>query len=197
MCSPSPAADYRFAGRRPSFPQWAEDPARGRRLAVGDAAFASDPLAGQGIRFAMASGLAAATAVATLARSGDPQLALDYYREFVTSARTRHLRALANLRADPSPATPSAILPTTLRFTARARLAALNVEGKLDRDIAYELPDGGLVRWLGGFDLRRLARLATDPIPPAELSQKLQGEGLSSTDARTLLAWCIKHNILA
>jgi flavin-dependent dehydrogenase len=191
-----PAADFRFAGRRPSFPQWAAEPGRGRRLAVGDAAFASDPLAGQGIRFAMASGLAAAAAVDALARSADLECALDYYREFVSSARARHLLALANLRAGPSAAAPSAGLPASLRFTARPRLAALNVEGTLDRDVAYELPDGALVRWLGGFDLRRLARLATHPIPAAELSQKLQAEGLSPTDARTLLSWCINHNIL-
>ena len=81
-----PAAQFRYVGRRPAFTQWAVEPACGRRFAVGDAAFASDPLAGQGIRFAMASGIAAAAAVNSLAQSDGAPLALDYYRNFVNSA---------------------------------------------------------------------------------------------------------------
>ena len=118
-----PAAEFRFAGRRASFPQWAAQPALGRRLSVGDAAFASDPLAGQGIRFAMASGIAAATAVDTLARSANPELALAYYRDFVHSARRRHLQTLDRLRGTASPPVPEVLqLPDTLQFTAHPRL---------------------------------------------------------------------------
>ena len=63
-------------------------------------------------------------------------------------------------------------------------------------DVAYELPDGGLVRWLGGFDLRRLARLAHDPISSFELSQKLRAEGMSNTEVNLLIAYCLSRNIL-
>jgi hypothetical protein len=72
----------------------------------------------------------------------------------------------------------------------------LNLGGTLAPDVAYELSDGGLVRWLGGFDLQRLARLATEPVPAAQLSESLQAEGLSAQDARTLLAWCVSHKVL-
>ena len=191
-----PAESFHFIGRRPSFAQWATKPVLGRRLSVGDAAFASDPLSGQGLRFAMASALAAAPAVDALVRSDQTSLALEYYRDFVTSARVRHLRALADLRA--RRASPETInrLPDTLRFTARPRLAALNVVGMLATDVAYELSDGSLVRWLGGFDLRRLARLTHDPISSFELSQKLRAEGMSNTEVNLLIAYCLSRNIL-
>jgi flavin-dependent dehydrogenase len=212
-----PAGRFRFVGRRPSFPQWASDPVRGLCFAVGDAAFASDPLAGQGIRFAMASGIAAATAIDALVRSefiasrfpqarpfagqeaimfNSPALASDYYRDFVNSARARHLRAVASLRAG-STTPPEAIrLPATLCFTARPRMAALSQSGALGADIAYELPDGGLVRWLGPFDLRRLAHLASAPVPSNELAQRLRAEGLSPPDAQKLIFWCVSHKVL-
>ena len=120
-----PAGQFYYVGRRPAFPQWAIEPACGRRFAVGDAAFASDPLAGQGIRFAMASGIAAAAAVHSLAQSAWATLAVDYYRNFVGSARDRHLAWLARLREGLSAPPPPFALPDTLRFTARPRLAAL------------------------------------------------------------------------
>jgi hypothetical protein len=191
------AESYRFVGRRPSFPQWAAEPALGRRLAVGDAAFASDPLAGQGLLFAMASAIAASAAVDASVRSEYPALALDYYRNFVDSARARHLGTLAGLR-DGAASPPSATqVPEILRFTARPRLAALNIDGKLAPEVAYELYDGVLIRWLGGFDLRRLACLADEPIPLRELALKLRAEGLSDAETRFLLYQCINHEILA
>ena len=85
------AGAYRFVCRRPAFSQWATDPVAGRRLAIGDAAFAPDPIAGHGLRFAMASALAAAAAVDGLVRSNCPALALEYYRDFVSSARAAPL----------------------------------------------------------------------------------------------------------
>ncbi len=190
------AGTYRFVGRRPSFTQWAAEPVVGRRLAIGDAAFASDPLAGQGLRFAMASALAAAAAVDAFVRSNRPTLALEYYRDFVNSARARHLGALTELRTGSAPPAPATRIPDVLRFTARPRLAALNVGGTLACDIAYELPDGGLVRWIGGFDLRLLARLAHEPVPSRELSTRLRAEGLSAIDTHLLIVFCLSRNIL-
>jgi hypothetical protein len=191
-----PAGSFHFIGRRPSYPQWATEPALGRRLSVGDAAFASDPLAGQGLRFAMASALAAAPAVDALVRADQASLALEYYRDFVNSARVRHLQALADLVAEPASPETFSQLPDSLRFIARPRLAALNVGGVLASDVAYELPDGSLVRWLGGFDLRRLAHLTPEPISSVELSNKLQAEGMSITAVNLLMAYCLSRNIL-
>ncbi len=191
-----PAESYRFIGRRPSSSQWAAEPVVGRRLAIGDAAFASDPMAGQGLRFAMASAIAAASAVAALARSDRYSIAIEYYRDFVNSARSRHLGAVTMLRAGPASPAPVARIPDIVRFVAHPRLAVLNVNGTLATDVAYELPDGGLVRWLGGLDLRVLARLAHEPVPSLELSLGLQAEGLSALDAHRLIAFCVARKLL-
>jgi 2-polyprenyl-6-methoxyphenol hydroxylase-like FAD-dependent oxidoreductase len=190
------AGTYRFIGRRPSFLQWAAEPVVGRRLAIGDAAFASDPLAGQGLRFAMASALAAAAAVDALVRSNCSTLGLEYYRDFVTSARNRHQSALSDLHTGPASPAHAIRVPDILRFTARPRLAALNVGGALVADTAYELPDGGLVRWIGGFDLRRLARLAHEPVTSHELFTRLRAEGLSAIDTQLLIIFCLSRDIL-
>jgi flavin-dependent dehydrogenase len=190
------AGNYRFVGRRPSFSQWAAEPIVGRRLAIGDAAFASDPLAGQGLRFAMASALAAAAAVDALVRANRPALAFEYYQDFVNSARARHHSALSDLDAGPAPSAAVSRVPEIVRFTARPRLAALNVGGALASDVAYEFPDGGLVRWVGGFDLRVLARLAHQPILAHELSTRLRAEGLSAMDTHRLIVFCLSRDIL-
>jgi len=87
----------RYLGRRPAFPQWCENPIEGRRIAVGDAAFAYDPLAGQGIRFALASAFAAASVIQCWKENGDHGTANCFYGDFVRQARARHLEFLAKL----------------------------------------------------------------------------------------------------
>ena len=51
----APSTRCRFLGRRPAFVQWAAEPAAGRRLAIGDAAFHHNPIGGRGIAFALGS----------------------------------------------------------------------------------------------------------------------------------------------
>jgi flavin-dependent dehydrogenase len=186
-----------FLARRSAFPQWSAEPALGRRLAVGDAGFASDPIAGQGIRFAMASALAAAAVVNTLT-TGDPdqaELAIGYYRDFVTAARDRHLRFLSQLYAFTEPPLPLA-LPAMLQFRASTRTTGLNVDGVIVPGVAVALPDGGSVRWLGGFDLLILRQLARDPVSPDGLCHMLQGHGLTGSETESLLQWCLARGIL-
>jgi flavin-dependent dehydrogenase len=186
-----------FLARRSAFPQWSAEPALGRRLAVGDAGFASDPIAGQGIRFAMASALAAAAVVDTLATSDPDQaeLAFGYYRGFVNAARDRHLRFLTRIYVSAEPPLPAA-LPAILQFRASTRTTGLNVDGMIVPGVAVNLPDGGLVRWLGGFDLLILRELARDPVSPDWLSRRLQGHGLSGSETENLLQWCLARGIL-
>jgi 2-polyprenyl-6-methoxyphenol hydroxylase-like FAD-dependent oxidoreductase len=84
-------------GYRPAAVQWSRQPVAPGRLAIGDAALALSPLAGQGLRFAVSSALAAA-----MLRSwsnGPAPLASDYYRRFVDGVRSRHLAKLAVITA--------------------------------------------------------------------------------------------------
>jgi 2-polyprenyl-6-methoxyphenol hydroxylase-like FAD-dependent oxidoreductase len=90
----------RYLGRRSAFPQWCENPTEGPRIAVGDAAFAYDPLAGQGIRFALASAFAAASVIQCWKENGDRGTANCFYGDFVRQARARHLEFLAKLELD-------------------------------------------------------------------------------------------------
>ena len=201
-----------FLGRRPAFPQWAESPVAGRRLAVGDAAFASDPIAGQGLRFALASALAATATLRTVRDARDVDPALSYYREFVSGAVRRHLDSLDRIGRDARgliddvpapvvatapgipPATPS---PSTLvQFIGRTISTGLNIDGLIVPGTAVALPGGGLVRWLGSFDLLVLRDMAMTPVPLSTLAGRLGAGGLPPADLGPLLHWCESHGLI-
>jgi 2-polyprenyl-6-methoxyphenol hydroxylase-like FAD-dependent oxidoreductase len=187
-----------FVACRSASPQWSTEPALRHRLAVGDAAFASDPIAGQGIRFALASAIAAAAVVCTLTGQDDgrAELALEYYRDFVDSARDRHLRFLARLDNGLESPQPAGALPRTLQFRANARTTGLNIDGVIVPGIAVDLPDGGSVRWLGTFDLLILRELAQDPVSSDSLVRSLRDHGLTGSETELLLRWCLARGIL-
>src|ERR1700674_2334828 len=125
----------RYLGRRPAFPQWCENPIEGLRIAVGDAAFAYDPLAGQGIRFALASAFAAASVIQCRKDNGGREVADRFYRNFVRQARVRHLKCLARLNL----ALPPAVwepLPSRLAFSGRIGAPELSVDSRIITDRA-------------------------------------------------------------
>jgi 2-polyprenyl-6-methoxyphenol hydroxylase-like FAD-dependent oxidoreductase len=194
-----------FSAHRPAFAQWAEEPIRGRRLAIGDAALAYDPIAGQGLRFGLASGLAAAAVISAWAKAGDPAVTTEYYRTFAGAARQRHLRRLAELRAGGTAAPVAAVSPAEtfaaerdeFFFAAPTRRTSVNRGGRLATEEALVLADGEMVRWLGAFDLLRLRDLARTPRHGARLRRQLVEEGLSGMDAGILLHWCLRHGVLA
>jgi 2-polyprenyl-6-methoxyphenol hydroxylase-like FAD-dependent oxidoreductase len=201
-----------FLGRRPAFPQWAESPVLGRRLAVGDAAFASDPIAGQGLRFALASALAATSTLRTMRDTNDGDTALAYYREFVSEAVRRHLESLDRIgrdvrgivadvtasRATTTPGIPPAPLSpfALVQFVGGTISTGLNIDGVIVPGTAVALPGGGLVRWLGSFDILVLRDMATTPVPLAILAEGLGARGLSPADVGRLLLWCQAHGLI-
>ncbi len=191
-------------GRRAARVQRALHPVDGRRIAVGDAALAHDPVAGAGIRFALASAIAAAAVVANWA--DDParhDQAADYYTELVAGEHRRHLGARRAIHARASDATlleeaPEAgPPPDVVRFAASIVETPLVIDGVIQPGQAVRLPDGTQTRWLGSFDLLHLARLSSDPIPRIVLLARLQAEGLGAVDARAVLAWALRHHLLA
>jgi hypothetical protein len=185
----------RFLGRRPAFPQWCENPIEGRRIAVGDAALAYNPLAGQGIRFALASAFAAASVVHTWAGKGDREAARRFYRGFVAQARIRHLEFLEERELDRTDLNPQR-LPERVRFSGRSGLAELSVDSHIVKGRAILLDGPTAVRWLGGVDLLRLEKLARRPTAFAILLSEISSGGVESARASAVLSWCLRKGVL-
>jgi hypothetical protein len=208
-----------LVGRRVAFVQWSPESVTDRVVAVGDAALAHDPVSGQGIRFAIASALAATAMIRTwLSAPADSQSASDFYREFVATERTRHLSFLRHLygqefglQAGLENLPPSGSdeakqsmsvstggeLPRRLCFSAKVEPAALHIDGIIKRGEIIRLRDGGAVRWLGGFDLLKLRHLTGGTIRVARLIELLADEKLTRSQAEHLIGWCLSNNILA
>jgi len=190
------SSTYKYLGRRPAFPQWSENPIHGRCLAIGDAALAYDPIAGQGIRFALASALAAATVINTARNSpGERPAALRFYSDFLAQARQRHLRALDTLTRSEAHSAAHVTLPPIVVFTGNTVCAELRIGSRIVTDEAVELSDGARVRWVGGVDLLKLRDLAKTPVLTSALAQTL-AKDIRPHQAGILLAWCVRNGII-
>jgi flavin-dependent dehydrogenase len=205
--------DIRWIGRRAAFIQWASRAANDRVIAVGDVAFAHDPVSGQGLRFALASALAAAAVVRTCRRSRDDKaLAVQFYEEFVRTERERHGALLQSLygsrfdfgsvrgqrlRAETRLAVTQMNLMDALRFAATVESAPLNIGGFIERGEVIRLNDGGAVRWLGGFDLVRLRDFVREAITMPQLVKLMVAQGLSAEKSFSIIHWCYAKGILA
>jgi hypothetical protein len=192
--SPAPAG-ARFLGRRPAFPQWCERPIMGRRIAVGDAALAHHPLAGQGIRFALASAFAAASVIQTWADKGDREASHRFYSSFVAQARIRHLEFLEHRELDAAAENPQT-MPERVRFSGRSGLAELSVDAHVVKGPAILLDGPTAVRWLGGVDLLQLKKLARKPVASAALMREIAAGGVEPAQASAVLLWCLRKGVL-
>ncbi len=100
----SPRDTLSALGRRPAFPQAAAAPIRARVLAIGDAAFAHDPIGGRGISFALGSAFAAAATLRSWRDHPERRAAARlYYRRYVAAEQGRHLAFLREFYAAPRP----------------------------------------------------------------------------------------------
>jgi 2-polyprenyl-6-methoxyphenol hydroxylase-like FAD-dependent oxidoreductase len=187
-----------YRGRRPAFPQWAEQPVEGRRLSVGDAALAYDPIAGQGIRFALSSALAVATVVNTWRYTPTKTEAANrFYLDFIARARQRHLQFVDAARMG-TPAEPFLqAVPDFVVFRGETGAAELQIGSRIVRGTAVRLHDGSWVRWVGGVDLLRLRDLAHTPVRSSDLARKLASSGIDVDKASTIMAWCAREGLLA
>lgn len=199
---------YLRVATRPAGVQWSGRAVAPGRLAIGDAALAVSPVAGQGLRFAVASALAAAT-VLTSWNTGGATPACDYYRSFVDGARARHLAKLAAIGVAGRPAAPvthpagthvpGTDVPgphTALRFTARVEPTGVNIGGRIVTDDCCVLPDGGLVRWVGGFDLLRLRTAVAEGRTWAQVCTALATAGVPAGTAAALLTWALRTGVI-
>jgi flavin-dependent dehydrogenase len=204
----------RLIGRRLASVQWAVSPIQGRVITVGDAALAHDPISGQGIRFALASAMAAAAVIRTWRRSPpDRTTPSEFYADFIKTERMRHLRTIrffhgtqfddedesaaeAGVVASSSHPQLSSRSPGKLYFSGRVEFAPLQVNGFIQPGEIIRLPDGDAVRWLGGFDLLRVRELTRPPATVSRLMQLLSFEGLDSDRAIAIVNWCVANRIL-
>jgi flavin-dependent dehydrogenase len=193
-----PAASLVPEGRRPAGVQWAAQPVSGRRIAVGDAALAHDPIAGQGIRFALGSAIAAASTVATWAEHPSRrEIASAYYRDLVATEEARHRAVLEDLDAEgPAPLTEPDRSPAVVRLAATVVEVPLAIDGHVELGPALRLADGAITRWVGSFDLLHLARLAADPTPRLLLVAELLDMGVDLPSARRLVSWALHNGLL-
>jgi len=191
--------EFEHTGRRPAFPQWSENPVQQRRLAIGDAALAYDPLAGQGIRFALSSALTAAAVVNTWRHSpGGRERAAHFYYDYVDQSRRQHLEFIGQLRAPKtSAAAATGVLHEVVVFSGQTKITELQVESGIVTGEAVVLPGGAAVRWVGGVDLLRVRDLARSPVRPSEMAERLASPECSPTHITAVLGWCMRHGLIS
>ncbi len=85
----------RWRGHRLPLSSWRWTAGRGPVLLAGDSAGLVNPLTGEGIHHAVATGIAAGRAAAEAVSAGDPRSAAARYRRLARPALTRHLRHVA------------------------------------------------------------------------------------------------------
>jgi flavin-dependent dehydrogenase len=189
----------KYASRRPAFPQWSENPIRHKRIAIGDAALAYDPLAGQGIRFALSSAFGAATVVNTWRHSpGAAAAAERFYLDYLTQLRCHHLKSLDKIRLAEQPAQPAINpLPKVVIFSGQTTRTDLHVDSRIVSGLAILLPDGTPVRWVGGVDLLRVQDMAREAVRSTDLVKRMMSADLTLIRAAALLRWCVRHELIS
>lgn len=110
-----------------------EDLIDARSLAVGEAAFAIDPISSSGVQAALGSAIAAAIVVNTiLLRPGDTDAAIRFYAAHVARTSARHVRWAAEAYADAAPTRRA----EARRSTFWSERAAAALPPALDEQIA-------------------------------------------------------------
>ncbi len=171
---------------------------RERRVSVGDAILAHSPVAGNGIHFALLTAkLAAELAHSWIANAKESARAAAFYCELARSSRVRHVNALQRSHQEqPQPDLRSAI-GGYVRFAGPTRCEPLHVGEGFKEGEAIVLPDGTSVRWLAGVDLLELRAIASRPVPASSVVNYFSATGLSTSRARALMDWCMKHELLS
>jgi flavin-dependent dehydrogenase len=189
---------FEYVGRRAAFPQWSESPVRRRRLAIGDAALAYDPVAGQGVRFAISSAFAAASVIQTWRDlPGKRATAERFYRNFVSQCRRSHMGFLEQLRAPDQPAKhTSDPLPEFIVFSGQTTTSELEIDSRVVVGDAILMPDRTPVRWVGGVDLLCIRDLARRPVRSSDLMGRLASAGYPPSQIVDLLHWCRRYGLI-
>lgn len=128
--------------RRAATAQRANEPIVERRIAIGDAALAQDPVLGQGQRFALVSGALAAATIRTIVERP----------RFENAARQFYSQAVHRAGRGTAQAVPRAELGKQFAFTGAVASGAVLHDGMIveERVIAWQ---GDEARWIAGVDV--------------------------------------------
>ncbi|HMG86544.1 MAG TPA: hypothetical protein VK574_12510 [Terracidiphilus sp.] len=166
---------------------------------MGDAALAYNPLAGQGIRFALSSAITASSVINTWQTAPSHATAAErFYRAFVARSRDDHFRFVDHWQTHSSPPSIEKAMPVpeAVTFSDQIVPAEMQMNGEIRTDLAFRLPDGECVRWVGGTDLLELRNSLPATIRLADLTARLTAATGDLSRARALLQWCLRSQVL-
>ena len=124
---------------------------------------------------------------------------LDVLRQFVGGVRARHLAQLQQIHAQSeSPRLRSSSVNPNCRltFSAPSRIVGQNRARRIIADEGFVLPDGGLVRSVGGIDLGLLRDATANQPTPDQLHAALKRRGLADRATQQLVGWALRHGVL-
>jgi hypothetical protein len=187
--------------RRPAFAQSVADSVIADRLfAVGDAAFASSTISGQGVLFALASAVAVAASIEAVLHGHESESGVRYYRELVQANLRRHLKfsraALSGTILAPQPETM--LWQGHRKVICAAPMIQHSVKNfdQVSGGPVLILPSGDLARWYGEIDLVVLAGAARNLVSLHDLESYLCRQGWHPSEVRRSLAWCLREGFL-
>lgn len=185
--------------RRAAFASMALNPIDDVRVSVGDAAMLHNPISGEGVRFALASSLAAVATMRTiLEHPSDAKLAAAFYKEFVEREFAYHSRSLERLfNPDAGTVPPSDHgLPSFVTWRASVAAAGVHKDGYIRKEDVVLSGEGSKHRWVGAADLLHVRSMVGAGVPSIALIAALVLRGLECAEAEALVAWCLRHRIL-
>jgi len=179
-------------------PYVCDAPIDARSAAVGEAAFAIDPISASGVQAALASGIAAAIAINTiLRRPENTAAAIAFYTAHVARASSRHAAWSAESHGAKSPRRPAGPAPP-IDHDALLAANAATVTVPLARGDFIELasairtPSGDDVAFLGDTALVPLVASLPSPAPVHRILDQWS-QSMPRERAAAVLAWLVEQ----
>jgi len=177
-------------------PYVCESPIDDRSAAVGEAAFAIDPISSSGVQAALGSGIVAAVAINTiLNRTENRQAAIDFYRSHVARASAQHWMWAAESYGGSREAEglPDVDDEAILSANADAHVVVPTIRDHfIELAPAIRTASGNDVAFLGGTALPPIVA-SIHPRTPAHHLIEQWSSAMGRDRASAVLSWLVKH----
>jgi flavin-dependent dehydrogenase len=174
-----------------------DQPAGAHSLAVGEAAFAIDPISSSGVQAALGSAIAASIAINTILRR--PQTAaaaIDFYTKHVARAANRHARWSGEAYGGAPPIADEPRLSGRFVVNDAALIDAPMARGDfVEVAPAVRTMAGDDVAWLGGVELAPLVRSLRAPRSAASIVDEWS-RVLPPQRAAAIVRWLVSEGVL-